>query len=170
MGELGRKCAFSHFLTQLVWTNGQKDRWQTDRQMTDRLMNIWTEPLMRICNWKWDSGGALMQNRNKLNRPLICIHYRRNSASGRYVGAGLNCRWIIAFFMSLYFGNLSTVNIIFHKHFLGKTEIDSNSYQLIFHKDSKSGWRIVIFHVFIFYLRRGRIGAVCDLWPRFWPT
>ena len=40
----------------------------------------------------------------------------------------------------------------------------------IFHEDSKSGLRIVIFRVFIFDLRRGQIGVVCDLWPQFWPT
>ena len=35
--------------------------------------------------------------------------------------------------------------------------------KLIFHEDSKSGLRIVIFRDFIFYLRRGQIGVVCDL-------
>ena len=59
---------------------------------------------------------------------------------------------VFPFFMKSYFGNLSFVNIIFHRHFLGKSKIDSNSYQLIFHEDSKNGPRIFIICVYIFDL------------------
>ena len=58
---------------------------------------------------------------------------------------------VLPFFMTLYFGYLSIV-IIFYRHFLGKSEIDSNNYQLIFHEDSKTGPRILIIRIYMFDL------------------
>ena len=43
---------------------------------------------------------------------------------------------VLPFFMTLCCGKLSIVNIIIHRHFLGKYEKHSNNYQLIFHEDS----------------------------------
>ena len=148
----------------------------TDQRMDGRT-DWWMD---RQTNWRTKlktKNGILVEHlkeikRNKLNGLLICIHYRRNSTRGRSVRAGLNCIWItfnsFAFFMTLYFGNLSMVNIIFHSHFLGKSEIDSNNYQLIFHENSKTGLRILIIHVYILDLSCGQIGVTCD--PKFWPT
>ena len=42
--------------------------------------------------------------------------------------------------------------VIFDRHFLGKSENDSNNYQFIFHEDSKPGLRILIIRVYIFDL------------------
>ena len=47
--------------------------------------------------------------------------------------------------------------VIFDRHFLGKSENDSNNYQFIFHEDSKPGLRILIIRVYIFDLSWSQI-------------